>query len=469
MKCYNCGCTLSEKDFCTSCRADVALYKKIMYTSNYYYNEGLEKANVRDLSGAIVSLRQSLKLNKHNIEARNLLGLVYFERGQVAAALSEWVISKNFRSQKNIADDYINAVQNNVGRFESINQAIKKYNKSLEYCQQESYDLAVIQLKKVISLNPKYVEAHQLLALLYIRNEEWEKARKILLKCFKIDTNNTITLSYLKEVNLMLDIEEGTIVPKKKKAQSEDAVTYQSGNETIIQPLNVKDPIPASSIVNLIIGLLIGVAACYFLICPAIISSEENKFIDQLKIVSENSDAKTAKISELEQTITKLEEEKNAAASQIEELTGNNGSVQAIDALLDTTKIYMEEPQNLDKLQEALLKIDTEYIDTKASDKFKEVYQFIIGQVGKDIADKLCDAGSLALNQNDYTVAIENFNKAWYFNKEDGTILYELAQAYRLAEDKEKAKETYEKVIELFPDTENATKAQEYLEEDTQE
>ena len=66
MKCYNCGCTLSEKDFCTACGTDVALYKKIMYISNRYYNDGLEKANVRDLSGAIMSLRQSLKFNKNN-------------------------------------------------------------------------------------------------------------------------------------------------------------------------------------------------------------------------------------------------------------------------------------------------------------------------------------------------------------------------------------------------------------------
>ncbi len=81
MICYNCGCRLSEHDFCTSCGADVALYKRIIFMSNRFYNEGLEKATVRDLSGAIVSLRQSLKLNKNNIDARNLLGLVYFGMG----------------------------------------------------------------------------------------------------------------------------------------------------------------------------------------------------------------------------------------------------------------------------------------------------------------------------------------------------------------------------------------------------
>lgn len=28
MYCFNCGCLLSEKDFCTGCGVDVALYKK---------------------------------------------------------------------------------------------------------------------------------------------------------------------------------------------------------------------------------------------------------------------------------------------------------------------------------------------------------------------------------------------------------------------------------------------------------
>lgn len=111
MFCYNCGCHLSEHDFCTSCGADVSLYKKIMCMSNRFYNDGLEKAGVRDLTGAINSLRQSLKFNKNNIEARNLLGLVYFETGEVVAALSEWVISKNMRPEKNIADDYINMLR----------------------------------------------------------------------------------------------------------------------------------------------------------------------------------------------------------------------------------------------------------------------------------------------------------------------------------------------------------------------
>ena len=126
MICYKCGCSLSEHDFCTNCGADVTLYKKIIGASNYFYNDGLAKANIRDLSGAIASLRQCLKLNKNHVEARNLLGLIYFETGEVVAALSEWVISTNLRPKKNIAEDYINMIQDNQARLDTINATIKR-------------------------------------------------------------------------------------------------------------------------------------------------------------------------------------------------------------------------------------------------------------------------------------------------------------------------------------------------------
>ena len=48
------------------------------------------------------------------------------------------------------------------------NQTIKKYNSALYSAQHGDGDMAIIQLKKVVSLNPKFVRAHQLLALLYM-------------------------------------------------------------------------------------------------------------------------------------------------------------------------------------------------------------------------------------------------------------------------------------------------------------
>ena len=201
MICYNCGCRLSEKNFCTGCGADVTVYKKIMFAANRLYNEGLDKASVRDLSGAIECLRQCLKLNKDHIDARNLLGLVYFETGEAVAALSEWVISKNIMPENNVASEYIDRLQENANKLDVINQTIKKYNDSLQCCRSGSEDVAVIQLKKILSQNPKLIKGYHLLALIYLKQEEYEKARKILKKAAKIDKTNSTTLRFLKEVD----------------------------------------------------------------------------------------------------------------------------------------------------------------------------------------------------------------------------------------------------------------------------
>ena len=61
MECFNCGTKLGVGDTCPNCGINVKIYKKIMMASNAYYNDALEKADVRDLSGAIESLKISLR------------------------------------------------------------------------------------------------------------------------------------------------------------------------------------------------------------------------------------------------------------------------------------------------------------------------------------------------------------------------------------------------------------------------
>ena len=56
--------------------------KRIRLVSNSFYNTGLELARIRDLTGAVQYLQKCLNLNKYHIEARNLLGLIYYEIGR---------------------------------------------------------------------------------------------------------------------------------------------------------------------------------------------------------------------------------------------------------------------------------------------------------------------------------------------------------------------------------------------------
>ena len=465
MICYNCGANLTEHDFCTNCGADVAKYKKIMSAANLYYNEGLEKATVRDLSGAIISLRQCLKLNKNHVEARNLLGLVYFEMGEPVAALSEWVISKNLRPAKNIADDYLDMIQNNPSRLDAISQTIKKYNQALAYCYQGSLDLAIIQLKKVLSLNPKFVKAHQLLALLYLNGEQWETAEKELGKCQKIDVNNTITLRYLKEVHAVLNLDDnGTSNNAKKKNGNEESVKYRHGNETIIQPLNNRDNKSINILINIGVGIIIGIAVACFLILPARIQLAKQGIDDNLKAVSEQLDIKTAKIAELEQNIKTLTSEKENMSTQLEAYTGKDGAMTAVESLLGAANIYLTEPTDTKKVAEYLDKIDEDTLKN-SSDTFMEVYEYLLSKVGSSVGKSYYDEGMESYQNENYTEAIKNLTKAYNYDNTNGDALFNLGNAYRKAMDTKNALKVYKKVIELFPNTEKANRSQSYINE----
>ena len=463
MFCYHCGCHLSEHDFCTACGADVSLYKKIMYVSNRFYNDGLEKAGVRDLTGAINSLRQSLKFNKNNIEARNLLGLVYFEMGEVVAALSEWVISKNLRPEKNIADDYINMVQSNASRLDSINQTIKKYNQALVYCTQDSKDLAIIQLKKVLSLNPKFIRAHQLLALLYMDSEKWDRAQRELNKCMDIDRNNTLTLRYVKEVEKMLLPDENMKQTGKRKA--EDVVRYQSDNEIIIQPLNVKEPKGGgvSSLINIGIGLVIGLAAMYFLVVPAAVSNANNEAQQKITEIGNQMDAKTATIQELESQIADLQADNDTLHQELDGYVGTDGTLQTFDNLLSAASAYLE-TQDVEQTAASLEAIAQSVTIEETSEAFQKLYNTLRAIIGPELSSAYYTEGYAAYQQDDYAAAIENLSKAFYYDETNVDALYYLGGAYRRSGDNENAITTYDKVVELFPDTERARRSQQYSE-----
>ena len=150
MKCPRCKSPITmQDDRCGNCGRSMNVYKKVVRISNTLYNRGLEKAKIRDLSGAIDDLNLSLKYYKRNTDARNLLGLVYCEIGETVMALTQWILSKNLQPEDNEADYFIESIHSN-GSLDTINQTIKKYNAALNSARQGNDDLAIIQLKNCL-------------------------------------------------------------------------------------------------------------------------------------------------------------------------------------------------------------------------------------------------------------------------------------------------------------------------------
>lgn len=450
MECYNCGASLNEADYCGKCGADVKIYKKIIYASNSFYNEGLEKAGVRNLSGAIDSLKKSLQLNKMNIDARNLLGLIYFEMGETVAALSEWVISKNYQSRNNAAAHYLNEIQSNQSRLDIINQTIKKYNQALIYCRQDSRDLAIIQLKKVLSLNPKLVKGHQLLALLYMQEGKYDQANKSLRNAAKIDENNTITLRYQKEISGKI----GDIHSKKQK--KEELISYQSGNDTVIMPTQFKDNSALQTIINIVIGVVLGIAVTMFLLIPNIRQSSKSEANEALKAANDTISTKEQSIASLEKQVEDLTKEVEEAQ---ETSKGAETKLGSYEQLLNAYTAFAAD--DVEAAGQALEKVEVSDLSSRAA----SVYNDVSAKVNEKYLITFYDEGYQAYSRGNYKEAIEKLGKVVEADEtyKDGYAVYYLAQSYRRDNNMSQAVIYYQKVIEQNPGSERARVAQTYV------
>ena len=450
MNCIFCGTPLSNLDYCKGCGADITLQKRIVRISNLLYNQGLEKAMVRDLSGAIVCLKRSLKFNKENVDARNLLGLVYYETGEVVSALSEWVISKNMNVPGNAADGYIEKLQSNKNKLDVINQTIRKYNQALLYCRQDNEDMAMIQLKKVLSQNPQLIKAYHLLALLHLKKQEYEKARKLLKKAAYIDATNTTTLRYLQEVEAATGISTSLDIKRKKRYAREKVnsltgtTTYLSGNEMIIQPTTFRDSSAVATFINIFLGILLGGAIVWFLVVPGTkqtINASANK---QVTEANSKMAAEASRVQGLEDEIAGYQEKIDAANQTMQEA---NEKADSYEELLAAADLYIMNPTSQAQAAEALGEIQADSLTGSAKDLYDHMMEAISDYVYNDAVN----AANTAYTNRNFEEAITQYTKALEAKPGDEWALLYLGHSYYQAGKTAKADSTFQELVQKYP------------------
>lgn len=373
LNCKRCGGTILVTGYCSQCGLKSEYVNKALNTSKYYYNIGLDKARVRDMTGAKEALQNALKYDKMNIDARNLLGLIYYETGEVVLALSHWVVSVNYFSGRNVAKRYIKEVKSNPHKLESANIVARKYNQALAYAKQGSKDLAFIQLRKVLAENPKFVNGYLLLALLFIDEGRYEKARKALKRVIKIDRTNPLAVRYFNDMGHSDDeIMDFRDFPEDD--YDADLLFVEDQPRAYVEPDNVDlngEPVPVGrykdinfykySIAYVIAGLVLGLAVMGFLVIPHRDKNMESDNRD-LKIgFSEAIAAKNVEISTLEASIEDLNQDVSDYETQISDLNRRLGSYE------DAQKAVLPDEDKV-TLQQALNKYYNEDYDSAVSD-----------------------------------------------------------------------------------------------------
>ncbi len=431
---------------------------KVLYQSNAWYNDGLKKAGIRDLTGATASLKKSLQYNRDNIAARNLLGLVYYGRGEIAEALREWILSKNFQSHDNIANYYIKKVKENPTELAKMNQAIKRFNQSLDYCMQGNEDMAILQLKKAIVEHPNFVKAYQLLTLLFIHTGQFSQARQTIRAAHKLDTTDTTTLHYMHELRALRKAQN--VKSKTQESKARHTVTYTVGNDTIIQPTTNRLMMNTRlhTVANIGIGILVGVSLMWFLIMPALNTSTQNKndkriveFSDQ--IASQKSQINALK-KELE-TYRNSEEESEDSQATADEIK------ESYETVINMYNNLNSGDMSYSAMADELLNVKADALGTLGRQQFET----LTGTIYPDVCSDLYTEALECYTAGNYDTAITDLEK---LNKMDGeynsgAAKLLLAQCYEKNGKTDEAKSLYQKIVEDFPSTEAATSAQNAL------
>ncbi len=128
-----------------------------------------------------------------------------------------------------------------------IRNSIILYNKALESLRMNSEDIAIIELKKAVSMNPNFYEAINLLGLCYIETNEHNKAENLFQRVTSAEGNGINAYRYLsflrnslvRPLDLNQDVSnitidgENTKKPDDKDRGMDKALKFLLRNRTI--------------------------------------------------------------------------------------------------------------------------------------------------------------------------------------------------------------------------------------------
>lgn len=418
--------------------------------SNTFYNLGLEKAQIRDLTGASQCLKRSVQFDKYNTNARNLMGLICYEVGETAEALIQWVISSNLQPEHNRATYYLHEIQGKPGRLEDESVHIHKYNQALIQAQNGNPDLAILQLGRVVEHKSNYVRAHMLLALLYIGQENYTKAGKSLYKILQIDKNNPKASWYMSIVKQ----NTGRAEVERKKLKNAFS-HHQMQDDDIILPPSYKESTGWQSILNIIAGLALGAAVIFFLIIPTREEQLNEQHNQEINRVLELVNQKSMEIDSIGVNIASLEQERDHAVAALQAIVDENGGVLSqYQQLVHILQAYRSD--DFETAVELYTELDPSIITDEAM-------QEILSEIRTDMETNgyqvLADLGNRARSAKNMDMALEYYQKSLDIKPDNPQVLYDMAMIYQGKDEEDTANELFGQIIMNYPDSELAEQA----------
>lgn len=417
--------------------------------ANCYYNLGLERARLRDLSGAADLLKKALLFNKYHRDARNLLGLIFFECGETADALVQWVISMNLNPENNPADHYLEQIQRRPAILNICSDNVKRYNQALDYAQNNNEDLAVMQLNQVIEDSPNYIKAHILLALLYMKRSDWIKAGRSLFKVLKIDRNNP------KALVLMDEVKHNTGRKEAEQKRLQNLFSHRKMiDDDVVVPQEVKEISPWTVVGYILAGMFLALLSFYLLIMPArvrALNAENNK---ELINYTSKLDLSNSTYYELNDRYQALQQQFKQVSDALEAYQNQNASFMGQYQTMNQIDLALS-GEDYDTAAKLYLGLDRDSItDTGMLERFQDIKGIMEGRVYQQLADQ----GTTLWNSSRKDEAAQKYLLSIQLRQEPENM-YLLARLYQSMGRQEEANQLFDRIVGEHPASKYAEKA----------
>ena len=412
--------------------------------SKAYYNRGLERAKLNDLSGAAVYLKKSLIYDKYRTEARNLLGLIFYESGETADAIVQWVVSINLDPRDNDADRYLDEIQRKPGVLSEASAIVRRFNQALEIAQNGGEDFAMVELSDITRKKPNYIKAQLLLAILYMQAGEHIKAGKALMAVLDIDRNHP------QATILMDEVKRATGKAEVERAKLKNAYSHRELEEgDVIIPKTRAGTSLDKVVIYITAGIIIGLVSFYLLILPSVRRIYNRALNDSIIQNSAELSDVNARYSELSDSYDEL-----------------NAEFQDVSQRLNA---YEEQNINFTSAYESLNSIISDCAAGNyeaAADKYLQLDKSII--TSEPLISQLQEADRLMLNDGFTAIsemgtaqwnggnlsAAENYYRlALNIKPDDPEVMFLLARLLQSQDRISEANEIFDKIVGEHPES----------------
>lgn len=347
-------------------------------------------------------------------------------------------------------------LESNTNISDNIRNSIVLYNKALENFKTKSEDIAIIELRKAISLNPDFHEAINLLGVFYIYAGDYGKASESFQKVINAERNSIKALEYLRSIDPGFQpLVEKQGRAKQKTSKEIKKVTENKKNERDSSPslkrLFMVGKYKGEDVAKIAIGFIAG-SLLVFLLSLGFYSNDAA--IDAASDIDAQPKPTIDAKDDFEVKYNELSEQYQNLSKQLVEVN------KEVDYYLNVSKLLeIEKLVSMKSYQAAAEKLlPLKNISFKEIEK--EKYNKLVNEAMPKAAWELFEKGRELLRNKTYQEALDRFNRAQSYTGDDwkysSVNLYYIGVCYKELGNSTMALEIFDELIKKYPSSKYA-------------